>query len=63
MEKDRYTFSMNHHDGTYVVISGDKQTIDDVLDDFKSFLLACTFSSELVDTIHRGEEFDYDNDN
>lgn len=60
METDRYTFSMNQSDGTYITLSGDKVTIDDVLDDFKLFLLACTFSPELVDTIYRHEEFGHE---
>lgn len=60
METDRYTFSMNQHDGTYITLSGDKQGIDEVLDDFKLFLLACTFSPKLVDMIYRHEEFDHE---
>ncbi len=53
---ERYNFTMYHEDGTKISLTGNKITLDDVLEDFKSFLLGCTFSDALVGQIWRGEE-------
>ncbi len=53
---DKYTFTMYHEDGTILSLTGNKVTLDDVIEDFKTYLLGCTFSHELVDQIWRGSE-------
>ena len=53
---ERYVFTMYHEDGTIMSLEGNKERIDDVLEDFKTFLLGSTFSPELVDAIWRGQE-------
>ncbi|MEI6183916.1 MAG: hypothetical protein WCP65_00195 [Bacteroidota bacterium] len=35
-----------------VLVSGQHQTIDEILEDFKSFLLACQFSAKIVAEIN-----------
>lgn len=50
-----YTFSFTACDGTVVTLEGNKETIDDILEDFKDFLKGCTFSPEVVNQIGREE--------
>lgn len=52
-----YTFSMTQ-EGTTITLTGDQEGIDDILEDFKAFLLGATFSPELVGQIWRGQEPD-----
>ncbi len=52
----KYTFINEEEDGTINTISGNKNGIDDVLEDFKQFLLGCTFSEKQVGDIWRGQE-------
>ena len=47
----KYTFAMIHGDGTKTYLSGSKEYIGDVLEDFKTFLLGCTFHPDNVDQI------------
>ncbi len=56
MAEERYTFTMYHEDGTIMSLTGNKLSVDDILEDFKSFLLGCTFSDKLVGNIWRDEE-------
>ncbi len=55
----KYTFSNIEEDGTTVTIEGNKDQIDDVIEDFKAFLLACTFSPCLVEQLFRQESEEY----
>jgi len=52
----KYTFTNIEEDGTIVTLGGNKEQIDDVVEDFKAFLLGCTFSPELVAQIYRHDE-------
>lgn len=56
MVSDKYTFIMegdiNGEDYRKVLVSGQNQTIDGILEDFKSFLLACQFSAKIVAEIN-----------
>ena len=61
--KERYNFTMYHEDGTVVSFTGNKLMVDDILEDFKAFLLGCTFSPSLIDQICREEEPEGYNDN
>ena len=54
-----YKFSISHDDGTIVSVMGNKEVITDVLDDFKSLLLAAGFHPDNVNAINYGED-DYD---
>jgi hypothetical protein len=45
-------------EGTTITLTGDQEGIDDILEDFKAFLLGATFSPELVGQIWRGQEPD-----
>jgi len=53
MKDERYTFKLEHADGSEITLSGSPVSLDDVIEDFKSFLLGCTFSYELVNQITR----------
>ncbi len=53
---ERYVFTMYLADGTLLSLEGNKITIDEMIEDFKTFLLGCTFSSELVHNIWREQE-------
>ena len=47
----KYTFAMLHEDGSKNYLCGNKENIEDVLNDFKAFLLGCTFHPDNVDQI------------
>ncbi len=49
--EDGYEFIMRHRDGTVVSVKGYKEGICEMLEDYKSFLLACTFQSYNVDQV------------
>ena len=50
VEESRYTFHLRHCDGTEITLTGNKETLPDILEDFRNFLLGCTFEG---DTINR----------
>jgi len=56
MISDKYTFIMEGDIDVEgyrkVLVSGQHQTIDEILEDFKSFLLACQFSAKIVAEIN-----------
>ena len=56
MISDKYTFIMegdiNGEDYRKVLVSGQQQTIDGILEDFKSFLLTGQFSAKIVAEIN-----------
>ena len=57
MMTDHYTFTMHYEDGTVLSLTGNKITLFDILDDFRSYLRGCTFDEKLVDRIlHLDEE-------
>ncbi len=47
----RYTFMMNHDDGTMISVSGNKETATEVLEDFKTFLLGVGYHHNTVEDI------------
>lgn len=49
--EDRYSFTMRQSDGVEIKVSSSKQKLDDVLEDFKTFLIACGYSERLVETM------------
>lgn len=51
VEDSRYTFSYKDIDGLEVTISGNRAHIIDILNDFKTFMSAISFSPLLVDRI------------
>ncbi len=51
MNDTRYEFIMMHADGTEVRVKGNKEGIIEMLEDYKSFLLACTYQPGNVDRI------------
>ncbi len=53
----RYTFMMTHDDSTAISVTGSKECITDVIEDFKSFLLAVGYAHENVSCI----QFEYEN--
>lgn len=56
MISDKYTFIMEGNidgeDYRKVLVSGQQQTIDGILEDFKSFLLTGQFSAKIVAEIN-----------
>ncbi len=52
MEASRYTFTLIHDDGTKVSVEGNKESVTDVLEDFKSFMLACGYHHENISDIN-----------
>lgn len=55
--EEKYHFVMRHYDGTIVRVSGCKEGICEMLEDYKSFLLACTFQSYNVNKIIYCEDY------
>ncbi len=47
----KYNFSLVHTDGTAISVCGNKEGITEVLEDFKTFLLACGYHHKCVDDI------------
>lgn len=58
MKPDKYIFIMEGdiqdiENYRKVLVSGTRQELDEILEDFKAFLLACQFSDKLVSQITR----------
>ncbi len=51
MYKSGYTFTFIHNEGVSVTLSGDEVVIDDILDDFRRFLLGAGFHPQNVERI------------
>lgn len=56
MLNDVYTFSLKQDNGFEVTVKTEERTIYELVEDFKSFLLGCTFSPELVEKIQYIDE-------
>ncbi len=55
-DEQRYTFTMRHYDGTVLTLSGNKEGIHEVLEDFKTFLVGATFHPNNIDCIQYIDE-------
>lgn len=52
----RYTFMLTHDDGTTISVSGSKETVTDVLEDFKTFMLGCGYHPDNIEAINNEGE-------
>lgn len=48
----RYTFMLTHEDGTTISVSGNKETVTEILEDFKAFMLGCGYHHNNVEDIN-----------
>ncbi len=51
IEHHTYTFTLKHVDGTKVSVEGNKETVPEVLEDFKTFMLACGYHHQNIEDI------------
>lgn len=59
MNEYKFSHTFRDHNGkemSTIDVTTHADSLDDLLEDFKSFLLGCTFSPELVDSIQRVDE-------
>ncbi len=47
-----YTFTLTHVDGCKITVEGNKETVTEVLEDFKTFMLACGYHPDNIDDIN-----------
>lgn len=53
---NKYVFTMIQCDGTSITLTGNKELLDDVIENFKSWLNGCGYSSSLIDRIGLDQE-------
>lgn len=58
-----YTFEMTHEDGSFISFKGKAVVLEEIVEDFKSFLLGATFHPDTVNKIQYDQETNHDNDN
>jgi hypothetical protein len=49
VETQKYQFKMIQCDGTKIVLNGHRETLEDVMEDFKQFLAGCGYGQSTID--------------